>query len=188
MPENRKSSNLANSELHSLNEKLNKSEDVESNSSKSERERGNWGNSTQFLLSCIAMSVGLGNLWRFPYKAASNGGGAFLIPYFIVLFTIGRPSYYLEMIMGQFSSRSNVKVFDCVPAMRGVGLSQLLSLFLVSSFYATIMAISLRYFFYSFHNPLPWAACDPKWNGSCIDAVSNQTIKDGNPSTQFYFE
>ena len=51
--------------------------------------------------------------------ALQNGGGAFLIPYFIMLTFIGRPGYYLEMIMGQYSSRSSVRVFDCVPAMRG---------------------------------------------------------------------
>lgn len=46
----------------------------------SENERGNWGNGLEFLFSCIAMSVGLGNLWRFPFIAYENGGGAFLIP------------------------------------------------------------------------------------------------------------
>lgn len=46
----------------------------------SENSRGNWGNGLEFLFSCIAMSVGLGNLWRFPFIAYSNGGGAFLIP------------------------------------------------------------------------------------------------------------
>lgn len=96
------------------------------------------------------------------------------------------------MIMGQFSSRSNVKVFDCAPAMRGVGVGQLCGLFMVSTFYASIMAISLRYLFYSFSKEMPWTTCDPAWplngNESCIDAISNQTIKDGTPSTELYFK
>lgn len=58
-------------------------------------------------------------VWRFPFAALENGGGAFLIPYFIVLFVVGRPIYYLEMIVGQFSSRGSAKVYDMVPAMRG---------------------------------------------------------------------
>lgn len=70
-------------------------------------------------MSCIAMSVGLGNVWRFPFTALDNGGGAFLIPYLIVLFLIGKPIYYLEMVIGQFSSRGSVKVFDLCPAMKG---------------------------------------------------------------------
>lgn len=82
-------------------------------------ERANWGNDLEFLMSCIAMSVGLGNVWRFPFTALENGGGAFLIPYLIVLAIIGRPLYYMEMIIGQFSSRGSIKVYDMVPALRG---------------------------------------------------------------------
>lgn len=82
-------------------------------------ERDQWGKGIEFLMSCIAMSVGLGNVWRFPFTALENGGGAFLIPYLIVLFLIGKPIYYLEMIIGQFSSRGSVKVYDLCPAMRG---------------------------------------------------------------------
>ena len=65
------------------------------------------------------MSVGLGNVWRFPFTALENGGGAFLIPYLIILFLVGRPIYYMEMLIGQFSSRGNVKMYDFAPAMRG---------------------------------------------------------------------
>lgn len=83
------------------------------------KQRDGWGNEIEFLFSCIAMSVGLGNVWRFPFAALENGGGAFLIPYFIVLFVVGRPIYYLEMIVGQFSSRGSAKVYDMVPALRG---------------------------------------------------------------------
>lgn len=81
--------------------------------------RDNWGNDIEFLMSCIAMSVGLGNVWRFPFTALENGGGAFLIPYLIVLAIVGRPIYYLEMVVGQFSSRGSAKVYDLCPAMRG---------------------------------------------------------------------
>lgn len=70
-------------------------------------------------MSCIALSVGLGNVWRFPFIALDNGGGAFLIPYIIVLFLVGKPIYYLEMILGQFSSRGTVKSYDCAPVMKG---------------------------------------------------------------------
>lgn len=82
-------------------------------------QRDNWGSSLEFLMSCIAMSVGLGNVWRFPFIALENGGGAFLIPYLIVLAIVGRPIYYLEMVIGQFSSRGSAKVYDLCPALRG---------------------------------------------------------------------
>lgn len=93
--------------------------DLPAEPSSEEPGREQWGKGIEFLMSCIAMSVGLGNVWRFPFVALSNGGGAFLIPYLIVLFLVGRPIYYLEMCIGQFSSRGSVKVYDFAPALRG---------------------------------------------------------------------
>lgn len=89
------------------------------------KERPTWSNKTEFLMSCIQTSVGLGNIWRFPFTAYENGGGAFLIPYVIVLFIIGKPMYYLEMFLGQFTSQSSVKIWEINPAFRGVGAGQI---------------------------------------------------------------
>lgn len=83
------------------------------------KQRDSWNNDIEFLMSCIALSVGLGNVWRFPFTALENGGGAFVIPYLIVLVLVGKPVYYLEMLLGQFSSRGSVKVYDFAPIMRG---------------------------------------------------------------------
>jgi len=90
-----------------------------------QKARENWGSSLEFLMSCIALSVGLGNVWRFPFTALENGGGAFLIPYLIVLFVVGKPIYYMEMLLGQFSSRGIVQVFDFAPLMRGKAIKKL---------------------------------------------------------------
>lgn len=81
--------------------------------------RAMWSNQIEFLMSCIATSVGLGNVWRFPFVAYQNGGGAFLIPYITVLFFVGKPMYYLEGILGQFSSRNSVKMWAVSPGMKG---------------------------------------------------------------------
>ena len=67
-----------------------------------------WSNSAELLLSIISLSVGLGNVWRFPYTAYENGGGAFLLAYIILVTFISRPLYFLESCVGQFSSHSMV--------------------------------------------------------------------------------
>ena len=73
-----------------------------------------------FLMSCIAMTIGVGNIWKFPYMAYSyGGGGAFLIPYLLVHLLIGKPLYYLEMCIGQFVSRGPVKAWALSPALKG---------------------------------------------------------------------
>ncbi len=58
--------------------------------------RGQWGSRMGFVVAAIGSAIGLGNIWRFPYVAASNGGGAFLIPYLFALFTAGIPILILE--------------------------------------------------------------------------------------------
>ncbi|PSN34958.1 Sodium-dependent nutrient amino acid transporter 1 [Blattella germanica] len=93
--------------------------------------RQQWSNGIEFLMSCIAMSVGLGNIWRFPYTAFNNGGGAFLIPYIIVLLVIGKPLYYMEMSLGQFISGGPIKVWNLSPALKDFPNSK--SLFLLYS-------------------------------------------------------
>lgn len=132
-----------------------------------------WGKEIEFLLSCIAMSVGLGNVWRFPFIAVDNGGGAFLIPYLIVLLLVGKPIYYLEMVIGQFSSRGAAKVYDFCPAMRGVGIGQVFSISAVTTYYVSIMALTLKYFVDSFRTILPWSVCNDEWVEECIPALKN---------------
>ncbi|XP_034477988.1 sodium-dependent nutrient amino acid transporter 1 [Drosophila innubila] len=156
--------------------------------------RDGWNNDIEFLMSCIALSVGLGNVWRFPFIALENGGGAFLIPYLIVLILVGKPVYYLEMLLGQFSSRGSVKVYDCVPIMRGIGYGQVLATGIVTTYYATLMAITLRYLVESFFPTLPWSYCREEWGPNCLDSTP-QPISDAigtattvrTTSAEYYF-
>lgn len=154
--------------------------------------REKWGKKIEFLLSCIALSVGFGNVWRFPYTALQNGGGAFVIPYLIVLFVVGRPLYYLEMVVGQFSSRGCVKVFDLCPLMRGVGVGQTITLFTIVGYYAALLSLAARYFVDSFRHPLPWGECQREWT-DCVDSSFIGQIhsdeRNGSvvPSAELYF-
>ncbi|XP_038108829.1 sodium-dependent nutrient amino acid transporter 1-like [Culex quinquefasciatus] len=153
--------------------------------------REKWSKNVEFLLSCVALSVGFGNIWRFPYTALKNGGGAFLIPYLIVLFVVGRPLYYLEMVMGQFSSRGCVKVFDVSPLMRGVGVGQTMTFFTIVGYYAALMAIAIRYLMASFEDPLPWSVC-PQGVQGCLNSSLVGLLPAGNEtrvvSAELYFK
>jgi len=71
-------------------------------------------------MSCIACSVGLGNIWRFPSVLGKHGGGAFLIPYVICVAVVGAPLYYLELYLGQFASKGPIKVWEMAPLFTGI--------------------------------------------------------------------
>lgn len=137
--------------------------------------RQQWSSPVEFLLSCIAMSVGLGNVWRFPFVALDNGGGAFLIPYILVLMFIGKPLYYMELCLGQFSSSGSVKVWDISPAFRGVGYGQAFATWAVVTYYVSLMGLTVFYFFASFSSVLPWSSCGTWASELCIDSTKNVT-------------
>jgi len=124
-----------------------------------EPERQQWDNPVEFLLSCISMSVGLGNVWRFPFTAYENGGGAFLIPYIVVLMLVGRPLYFLELALGQFSSAGSVRVWDMIPAFGGVGYGQVLATGCVTTYYCSLIALAIYYLVVSCYPVLPWTVC-----------------------------
>ncbi|BBE30012.1 sodium-dependent transporter [Tepiditoga spiralis] len=72
--------------------------------------RQRWNSRWAFVLAAVGSAAGLGNAWRFPYMAYSNGGGAFYIPYFIALFVAGIPLLMAEFGMGQGLQASAPKV------------------------------------------------------------------------------
>ncbi|XP_063303968.1 sodium-dependent proline transporter [Pelobates fuscus] len=133
-------------------------------------ERGNWTGKLDFLLSCIGYCVGLGNVWRFPYRAYTNGGGAFLIPYFIMLAICGIPLFFMELSLGQFSSLGPLAVWKISPLFKGVGMGMLFIVALVAIYYNMIIAYVLFYLFASLTSSLPWEHCGNVWNTDlCLD-------------------
>jgi solute carrier family 6 amino acid transporter-like protein 5/7/9/14 len=146
-----------------------------------EEERGHWGSKAEFILSCIGFSVGIGNVWRFPYLAYKNGGGTFLIPYFILLVLVGKPMYYMETAIGQFSRLSPVQVWRCAPIAKGVGIAMVVVSLIVSIYYNVIMSYSLIYVGATFQgvadnqSRLPWTYCGEWWGAEsefCADNVT----------------
>lgn len=128
------------------------------------KERGNWSNQFEFLLSCLSYAVGLGNVWRFPYLCYRNGGGAFLIPYTIMLLFVGIPLFFMELAFGQFASEGPVTIWKISPLFTGIGYAMFLMSGLVGVYYNMILAWAMFYLLSSFTTTLPWSSCDNWWN------------------------
>ena len=64
-------------------------------------QREQWSSRLGFLFATLGSAIGLGNLWRFPYMAGDNGGGAFVIVYFLFAFVICAPPIMAELAMGK---------------------------------------------------------------------------------------
>ncbi|KAL4227908.1 Sodium- and chloride-dependent glycine transporter 2 [Mactra antiquata] len=136
------------------------------------KERGNWSGRIDFFLSCLGYAVGLGNVWRFPYLCYKNGGGAFLIPYVIMLVFVGIPIFILELSLGQFSSSGPLTCWKYAPLFQGVGVGMVAVSAMVAIYYNMIIGWSLYYLVASFTSELPWAHCNPEWASSmCLDFI-----------------
>ena len=65
------------------------------------QEQETWSGKTAFVFAAVGSAVGLGNLWRFPYQAGENGGGAFVIVYVVCVLAIGLPVLMAELYLGR---------------------------------------------------------------------------------------
>ncbi|KAK1329960.1 hypothetical protein QTO34_010144 [Cnephaeus nilssonii] len=82
---------------------------------------------TENILLQIAFSIGLGSMWRFPYLCHRNGGGDFILIYFFLLFLLGIPLLYMEMVMGQWLRMDSIRIWKhLVPLMGGLGYASIL--------------------------------------------------------------
>nr|XP_033802492.1 sodium- and chloride-dependent neutral and basic amino acid transporter B(0+)-like isoform X2 [Geotrypetes seraphini] len=144
-------------------------EDFNATNTDENLDRENWSSKTEYLLAMIGYAVGLGNVWRFPYIAFKHGGGAFLIPFIIMLAIAGLPLFLMECSLGQFASLGPVEIWRIVPILQGVGITMVLISALVSIYYNVIVGYSLYYLFASFTRVLPWSYCMDWANENCSE-------------------
>ncbi|XP_046406470.1 sodium- and chloride-dependent creatine transporter 1-like [Ischnura elegans] len=147
------------------------------------RAREKWSRSVEFVLSGVGFAVGLGNIWRFPYLCYKNGGGAFLIPYFICLVTGGVPIFFLEVGVGQFMSEGGITAWNICPIFKGIGYGTTVICFFLNIYYIVILAWAMHYFFNSFTSDLPWATCGNWWNTpTCFQHGDNSSMSSESPN------
>jgi len=128
-----------------------------------EEQRESWGTRGGFILAAVGSAVGLGNLWGFPYKLYSYGGGAFLIPYIIALLVVGIPLLVLEFSLGHFTQRAAPDAFrQGHRRFEFVGWWGIILGFVIVTYYPVILAYCFSFLGYSIMGMfngghLPWA-------------------------------
>ncbi|MDC1535329.1 sodium-dependent transporter [Gammaproteobacteria bacterium] len=118
------------------------------------KSHGAWVGKWTFILAATGSAVGLGNIWGFPYKAGTNGGGAFVLIYLGCIVIIGLPIMISEIIIGRRSGNSPINAMRKVAIDSGqtqawqlVGWSGIFAGALILSFYSVIAGICLNYIF-----------------------------------------
>ncbi len=118
-----------------------------------------WSSRFTFLMASIGFAVGLGNIWRFPYVAGENGGGAFVIVYLGCVLIIGVPVLMAELLIGRRGQSSPPIAVANVAAENGrsknwkwVGGLGLLAAYTIEIVYSVIVGWVLWYLFKAVSN------------------------------------
>ncbi|WP_058956011.1 sodium-dependent transporter [Kocuria rhizophila] len=106
---------------------------------------------TMFIFAAIGSAVGLGNIWRFPYVAFDNGGGAFIIPYLVALLTAGIPLLMLDYAIGhRYRGSAPLSFRRLHPKLETIGWWQLSICVVIAIYYALIIGWAMQYTVFSF--------------------------------------
>lgn len=113
--------------------------------------RANWGSKLGFILATAGSAVGLGAIWKFPYMAGKNGGGAFLLVYLACVFTVGIGMLLAEMIIGRAAQKSATTAYR---ELKGglwpwAGRLSVLCSFVILSFYSVVGGWTFAYLYQS---------------------------------------
>ena len=118
------------------------------------KSHGTWIGKWTFILAATGSAVGLGNIWGFPYKAGTNGGGAFVLIYLLCIVMIGVPIMISEIIIGRRAGNSPINAMkrtaldsNSSSLWQFVGWSGITAGVLILSFYSVIAGICLNYIF-----------------------------------------
>ena len=109
-----------------------------------------WNSRKGFIYAAVGAAIGLGNLWRFPFQAYKNGGGAFFLPYIVALFTCGVPLMILEYQLGKKVRGGSTKAFRMLgKKFEWFGWLQVMIPIVVMMFYCTIISVAVVFMVWS---------------------------------------
>lgn len=104
-----------------------------------EKKQNHFSGQLGFVLAAAGSAVGVGNLWRFPYLAAKDGGGLFLIIYFILVLTFGFTLLTSDIAIGRRTQKSAIGAYEQMrPKWKGLGILTFLVPVLIMTYYAVI--------------------------------------------------
>lgn len=113
---------------------------------------GTWTNRWTFILAATGSAVGLGNIWKFPYIAGENGGGAFVLVYLVCIALIGIPVMMAEVLIGRRGRQSPINSMHFVTheaglsrRWTGIGWMGVIAGMCIMSFYSVVAGWSLKY-------------------------------------------
>lgn len=117
---------------------------------------GHWSSRMAFILAVTGSAVGLGNVWKFPYVAGENGGGAFVLVYLACVILVGMPVMMSEILIGRRGRRNPVATMKLLGEEEGsskhwqvIGLAGVVAGILILSYYSVIAGWTLAYVYKS---------------------------------------
>ncbi len=146
------------------------------------QERDQWGSRFGFIMAAAGSAIGLGNLWKFPYMAGSNGGGAFVFVYFIILFLVGFTLMLGEILIGRHTQLSAVGAYKKLSKnWTWLGALGVLAGFTILSFYSVVGGWVINYMVKSATGVLNTADIDLLSNlfGGIISSTAEPIIYHG---------
>ncbi|XP_017209333.1 solute carrier family 6 member 16b isoform X1 [Danio rerio] len=147
-----------------------------------ETARDGWDSKVEYFLAQVGFSVGLGNVWRFPYLCHQNGGGAFILLYVVLMALVGVPLFFLELAAGQSIRQGSIGVWRHIsPKLVGIGYSSCVVCFFVALYYNVIIGWSIFYLGNSFQYPLPWEKCPTEGNSTVKECAAS------SPTAYFWY-
>ncbi|MGF1876969.1 sodium-dependent transporter [Photobacterium frigidiphilum] len=113
--------------------------------------REQWGSRPGFILAAVGSAIGLGNIWRFPYMAYENGGGAFFIPYLFAMISAGIPFMIMEFTLGHKLRGAAPRAFSKLGVkLEWLGWFQVFIAAIIAVYYVAIIGWAISYLGYSF--------------------------------------